>query len=96
MAAGITSKLQYLKDIGVGAIWLSPFYKSPQADFGYDISDFLDVDPTYGTLADFKDMVDTAHALGEAVFFRIFSQGLEDTLRRLSNNVPESSPIFQV
>lgn len=64
--AGITSKLQYLKDIGVGAVWLSPFYKSPQADFGYDISDFKDVDPTYGTLADFKDMVDTAHALGKA------------------------------
>lgn len=62
--AGITSKLPYLQGLGVGAVWLSPFYKSPMVDFGYDISDFKDVDPTFGTLADFKDMVDTAHQLG--------------------------------
>jgi alpha-glucosidase len=50
---GITSRLDYLKDLGVDAIWLSPIYPSPQVDFGYDISDYEQVDPQYGTLADF-------------------------------------------
>ena len=46
---GITSKLDYLKDLGVDVIWLSPIYKSPQADMGYDIADYRDIDPSYGT-----------------------------------------------
>ena len=50
---GITSRLDYLKDLGVDAIWLSPIYPSPQVDFGYDISDYEQVDPQYGTLANF-------------------------------------------
>lgn len=60
---GITSRLEYLKDIGVRGVWLSPFYPSPQKDFGYDISDFKNVDPTYGTLADFQEMTKKAHDL---------------------------------
>lgn len=50
---GITSKLDYLKDLGVDAIWISPCFPSPQIDFGYDVSDYLNIDPMYGTLADF-------------------------------------------
>lgn len=50
---GITSKLEYIADIGMDALWLSPFYTSPQFDFGYDIANYIDVDKDYGTLADF-------------------------------------------
>jgi alpha-glucosidase len=53
---GITSKLDYLKNLGVDAIWLTPCYPSPQVDFGYDVSDYIDIDPMYGTLADFDGM----------------------------------------
>ena len=54
---GITARLDYLKDLGVDAIWLTPFYPSPQVDFGYDISDYRNIDPQYGTLADFDRLV---------------------------------------
>jgi alpha-glucosidase len=54
---GITQHLDYLKDLGVDAIWLSPCYPSPQADFGYDISDYENIDPQYGTLKDFDRLV---------------------------------------
>jgi len=53
---GITSKMDYLKQLGVDAIWLTPCYPSPQVDFGYDISDYENIDPTYGTLQDFDSM----------------------------------------
>ena len=53
---GITSKLDYLKDLGVDAIWLTPCFPSPQVDFGYDVSDYVNIDPMYGTLADFDAM----------------------------------------
>ena len=54
---GITQRLDYLKDLGIDAIWISPMYPSPQVDFGYDISDYRNVDPQYGTLADFDRLV---------------------------------------
>jgi alpha-glucosidase len=54
---GITSKLDYLKDLGVDAIWITPCYPSPQVDFGYDISDYQNIAPEYGTLADFDELV---------------------------------------
>ncbi|MCD2443452.1 glycoside hydrolase family 13 protein [Agromyces sp. SYSU K20354] len=60
--AGITSRLGDLHDLGVDAIWLSPFYTSPQRDAGYDVADYCDVDPRFGTLADFDAMVAEAHA----------------------------------
>ncbi len=53
---GITSKMGYLHDLGVDAIWISPCYPSPQVDFGYDVSDYENIDPMYGTLADFDRM----------------------------------------
>lgn len=57
---GITSKLDYLHDLGVDAIWLTPCYPSPQVDFGYDVSDYCNIAPEYGTLADFDRLVDEA------------------------------------
>ncbi len=50
---GITEHLDYLKDLGIDAIWITPFYPSPQVDFGYDISNYEGVDPQFGTMADF-------------------------------------------
>src|SRR5262245_56376869 len=50
---GITSRLDYLKDLGIDAIWVTPFFPSPQVDFGYDVSDYTAVDPQFGTMADF-------------------------------------------
>lgn len=55
---GITSKLGYLHDLGVDAIWITPCFPSPQVDFGYDVSDYENIDPMYGTLADFDHLVD--------------------------------------
>jgi alpha-glucosidase len=58
---GITSRLDYLKQLGVEAIWLTPIYPSPQVDFGYDISDYENIDPQYGTLADFDRLIAEAN-----------------------------------
>ena len=62
---GITSRLEYLAELGVEGVWLSPIYKSPMKDFGYDISDYLEVDPIFGTIEDFREMANRAHDLGE-------------------------------
>jgi alpha-glucosidase len=61
---GITSRLDYVADLGVDAIWLSPVFTSPMKDFGYDVSNYRDIDPTFGTLEDFDRLVEKAHALG--------------------------------
>ena len=61
---GITSRLGAIKDLGVDAVWLSPFYVSPQHDAGYDVADFRDVDPLFGTLADADALITRAHELG--------------------------------
>jgi alpha-glucosidase len=60
--AGVIRRLDYLADLGVDAIWLSPFYPSPMADFGYDVADYCDVDPLFGDLATFDRLVAGAHA----------------------------------
>jgi alpha-glucosidase len=62
--AGITSRLPYLRDFGVDALWVTPFFPSPQNDHGYDVSDYRDVDPRFGTLQDFDTMTVEAHRLG--------------------------------
>ena len=67
--AGITRRLDHLNDgtpasLGIDAIWISPFYRSPMADFGYDVSDYQDVDPIFGTLADFDLLLEEAHRRG--------------------------------
>src|SRR5579859_5896879 len=61
---GITSKLDYLKDLGVDAIWITPCFPSPQVDFGYDVSDYENIDPMYGTLADFDTLAAAAKKRG--------------------------------
>ena len=62
--AGITARLPYLRDLGVDAVWLSPFYASPQADAGYDVADYRAIDPMFGTLLDADALIRRAHALG--------------------------------
>ncbi|NTS77408.1 alpha glucosidase [Catenovulum sp. SM1970] len=62
--AGITQKLDYIASLGVDAIWISPFFKSPMKDFGYDISDYRAIDPMFGDMDDFDILLDKAHALG--------------------------------
>src|SRR6201988_660636 len=61
---GLTQKLDYLKDLGVSALWLLPFYPSPLKDDGYDIADYFSINPIYGTLSDFKTFIREAHRRG--------------------------------
>ncbi len=61
---GITKRLSSLADLGVNAVWISPFYRSPQADAGYDVADYRDIDPLFGTLADCDELLARAHQLG--------------------------------
>lgn len=61
---GITERLDYVADLDVDAIWLSPFFTSPMKDFGYDVADYRGVDPIFGTLEDFDQLLERAHALG--------------------------------
>ena len=65
--AGIVRRLPHVASLGVDAIWISPFFKSPMRDFGYDISDYRDVDPMFGTLDDFDALIAEAHRLGMRV-----------------------------
>ena len=61
---GLTQRLDYVRDLGVTAIWLMPFYPSPLRDDGYDIADYRDINPSYGTMEDFKAFVEAAHERG--------------------------------
>ena len=77
--AGVTAKLDYVASLGVDGIWLSPFFRSPMKDFGYDVSDYRDVDPLFGTLADFDALLARAHALGlKVIIDQVFSHTSED------------------
>src|SRR5260370_28881368 len=61
---GIIQRLPYLRSLGVDAVWLSPIFPSPMADFGYDISDYTGIDPLFGTMDDFDTLVETARENG--------------------------------
>jgi len=61
---GVTAHLDHVASLGVDAIWLSPFFTSPMRDFGYDVADYCDVDPVFGTLSDFDELVERVHSLG--------------------------------
>ncbi|MFX1285650.1 MAG: alpha-glucosidase [Promethearchaeota archaeon] len=61
---GIINRLDYLQELGIDAIWFSPFFPSPQEDYGYDVSDYGAINPEYGTIADFDELLDKAHSLG--------------------------------
>ena len=62
---GAYSKLPYIKNLGIGVIWLSPIMESPMVDFGYDISNYQKIDPVYGTMEDFDRFLKRAHDLGK-------------------------------
>ena len=68
---GITERLDYISGLGVDAIWISPFFKSPQKDFGYDVSDYCDINPDYGSLDDFDALIAKAHNLSLKVMIDI-------------------------
>src|SRR3954465_1937252 len=61
---GITARLDYIASLGVDAVWRSPIFTSPMADFGYDVADYTGIDPLFGTMADFDALLEAAHARG--------------------------------
>ena len=61
---GIVRRLDYLASLGVDAVWISPIFPSPMADFGYDVADYCDIDPLFGTLEDFDRLIAAAHERG--------------------------------
>jgi alpha-glucosidase len=68
---GVRARLQHLADLGVDAVWINPWYPSPQADAGYDVADYRDIEPDYGTLAQGEKLIDEAHGLGMRVLLDI-------------------------
>lgn len=91
---GVTAKLDYVKELGVNTIWLMPFYPSPMKDDGYDISEYEDVHPQYGTLGDFKEMLDAAHARGLRVITELVINhtSSEHPWFQAARNAPVGSP----
>jgi alpha-glucosidase len=81
---GINQRLPYFLELGVDAIWISPIFPSPMADFGYDIANYTDIDPTFGSLTDFDDLVASAHA-----------SGLKIILDLVPNHTSDQHPWFQ-
>jgi alpha-glucosidase len=75
---GITRRLEYLAHLGVDAIWLSPIYSSPMADFGYDVADYRTIDPRFGTLADFDELLTRSHAFGIKVILDLVPNHTSD------------------
>ena len=75
---GITQKLDYLKSLGIDCIWIQPIYPSPMADDGYDISDFVDVDPRFGTLEEFHQLIDAVHAHGMKIIMDLVMNHCSD------------------
>jgi alpha-glucosidase len=92
--AGMTARLDHVADLGADAVWLSPFYPSPQADGGYDVADYRDVDPMYGTLADADALLDRAHGLGLRVIVDLVPNHASDqhALFRRALAAPPGSP----
>src|SRR6266850_7224003 len=80
---GIASRLPYLRSLGVDAVWLSPIFPSPMADFGYDISDYTGIDPLFGTMDDFDALVKAAH-----------DRGLKVILDLVPNHTSDQHPWF--
>ena len=88
---GIRSRLPYLRELGVDALWLTPFYPSPQADHGYDVADYTDVDPQFGTLEDFDALVADAHGLGIRVTIDIVPNHTSDQHEWFKNAIADSA-----
>lgn len=93
--AGIVARVPYIASLGVDAIWISPFFTSPMKDFGYDVSNYCDVDPMFGTLSDFDAVIRTAHDHGVRVMIDLVLSHTSDqhpwfTESRASRNNPRS------
>ena len=93
---GVLSKLDYIKSLGVDAIWFSPLYKSPQKDYGYDIADYRSIQPEYGTMEDFKAVLDGAHERGLRVIMDLVVNHTSDQHEWFRDCVEkgEKSPYF--
>ena len=78
---GVLDKLDYIKSLNVDAIWFSPLFPSPNADYGYDISDYMDIHPDYGNLQVFRQVLDGAHARGMKVFMDLVVNHTSDEHR---------------
>ena len=91
---GLLSKLDYLQDLGVTCIWLLPFFPSPLRDDGYDIANYVDVNPSYGTLSDFKQVLDAAHLRGMQVMIELVINHTSDQHPwfQAARNAPPGSP----
>ncbi len=96
--AGLIQKLDYIQDLGVNTIWLLPFYPSPQRDDGYDIADYRDVHPDYGTLEDFKAFVQEAHRRGLRVITELVINHTSDQHPwfQAARRAPPGSPEHEV
>lgn len=89
---GIISKIDYLKDLGIGAAWLSPIYTSPMADFGYDISNFTDIDPIFGNMADFDELLHAFHQKGIKVLMDFVPNHSSDEHEWFIKSVKQEEP----
>ena len=78
---GITKRLDYIASLGVTGIWISPFFKSPMKDFGYDVEDHRAVDPLFGTLEDFTELIEEAHERGLRVLIDLGLSHTSETHR---------------
>jgi alpha-glucosidase len=87
--AGVRAHLPYLANLGVDAIWFNPWYASPQADAGYDVSDYRAIDPLFGTLADAEELIVEAHALGIRIIIDIVPNHVSDRHRWFVEAVQE-------
>jgi maltose alpha-D-glucosyltransferase/alpha-amylase len=91
---GLLSKLDYLQDLGVTCIWLLPFFPSPLRDDGYDIANYVDVNPSYGTISDFKQVLDAAHLRGMQIMIELVINHTSDQHPwfQAARNAPPGSP----
>lgn len=89
---GVYSKLDYIKSLGVDAIWFSPLCVSPQADYGYDIADYCNINPEYGTLDDFKEVLSRAHELGLKVVMDLVINHTSDQHEWFKKSVKREEP----
>ena len=89
---GIESRLDYLAEIGIETVWLSPIFTSPMKDFGYDISDFVGIDPIFGTLEDFKSLLALAHERGLKVVLDFVPNHSSDEHEWFKKSVAKEEP----
>ena len=90
--AGIVEKLDYLSDLGVGSVWVSPMYPSPQKDNGYDVKDFTDIDPVFGDLNDFDELVAGLHERGLKLFMDFIPNHSSDQHEWFQKSVKKEEP----